>query len=163
MEPAPQSRSYWSTCHSTHGNIKPTCNQIRNKNHTDETRHWAQPPQISEQYSWWYAGFCLPATWSPLKSFSYFILQVGCCVSLHPLGGAEHKIVALRLGSLRTSQRPWTQPILAYLQSMVKLWLQSMVKLVWRFSHSCWVVGWAPSIPFCATTRERSWRATWTI
>ena len=29
-EPTPQPRSYWST-HSTHENIKPTCNQIRNK------------------------------------------------------------------------------------------------------------------------------------
>jgi len=33
-EPTPQPRSYWSTCHSTHEKIEPTCNQIRNKNHT---------------------------------------------------------------------------------------------------------------------------------
>jgi hypothetical protein len=51
---------------STHEKIKPTCNHVRNQNHTDETRHWTQPPQISEQYSWWCAGLCLPTTWSPL-------------------------------------------------------------------------------------------------
>jgi len=45
-----------------------SCNQIRNKNHTDETRHRTQPPKIFEQYSW----CCLPTTWSPLKSLSYF-------------------------------------------------------------------------------------------
>jgi hypothetical protein len=73
-EPTPQPRNYWpttGTCHSTHENMNPTCNQIRNKNHTDQTRHWTQPPQISERYSWWCAGFCLPITWSPLKCFSY--------------------------------------------------------------------------------------------
>jgi hypothetical protein len=32
------------------------------KNHADEMRHCIQPPQISEQYSWWCADFCLPAT-----------------------------------------------------------------------------------------------------
>jgi hypothetical protein len=37
-EPTPQSRSYWSTCHSTHEKIKPVCTQIRNKHQTDETR-----------------------------------------------------------------------------------------------------------------------------
>ena len=66
---------------------KPTRNQIRNKNYTDETRHRTQPPQIFEQYSWWCAGFCLPTTWSPLKSFSYFIFHVttvGCvCLCIH--------------------------------------------------------------------------------
>jgi hypothetical protein len=36
-ETTPQPRSfYWSICHSTH---EPTCNQICNKYHTDETRH----------------------------------------------------------------------------------------------------------------------------
>jgi hypothetical protein len=34
---------------------------------------------------------------------------------------------------------------------------------IWHFSHFCWVVDWAPSITFCATPRQRSWRATWTI
>ena len=56
----PQLRSYWSTCHATHRKVKPACNQICNKNYTDETRHQTQPPQIFEQYFWWCAGFCLP-------------------------------------------------------------------------------------------------------
>ena len=42
-EPTPQLRSYWST-HSTHEKIRPTCNQIRNQNHTDETRHIEHNP-----------------------------------------------------------------------------------------------------------------------
>ena len=46
-----------------------------NKNHTDETRHWTQPPKISEQYSWWCAGFCLPTTCQcpPTGNSSYCI------------------------------------------------------------------------------------------
>jgi hypothetical protein len=79
------------TTHSPYEKIKPTCYQICNQNHTDETRFWLPAPQIFEQYSWWCAGFCLPTTWSPLKSSSYLILQVGWCVSLHPLGGARNR------------------------------------------------------------------------
>jgi len=67
----PKPRDYWSTCHSTHDKIKPACSQLRNRNHTCEARHRTQPPQRSEQYSWWCAGFCLPTTWSPLKSFLF--------------------------------------------------------------------------------------------
>ena len=105
---------------STHEKIKPTCNHVRNQNHTDETRHWTQPPQISEQYS---CGVQASTYQPPDPHWKTLIYSPGVllCVFLHPLGGAEHKIVALRLGSLRTSQRPWTQPILAYLQSMLKL------------------------------------------
>jgi len=56
---------------------------------SDETRHQTQPPLISEQYSWWCAGFCLPTTWSPLKSSSFiYMLQVGCDVLLHPSSDA---------------------------------------------------------------------------
>jgi len=44
---------------------------------------------LNIQASWWCAGFCLPITWSLILLI--FILQVGCCVPLHPLGGAEHK------------------------------------------------------------------------
>ena len=60
-----------------------TCeDKQRNKYHTDETRHWIQPPQISEQYFWWCAGFCLPTTWSPLKRLPYFYSPGGMlCVS----------------------------------------------------------------------------------
>ena len=48
-------------------------------------------PKMSEhQYSWWCAGFCLPTTWSPLKSLSYFYSPGGMLCVLHPLGGAEH-------------------------------------------------------------------------
>ena len=47
---------------------------------TNQTQ-WTQPPKISEQYSWWCAGPCLPTAWSPLKSHCSFILQVECCVS----------------------------------------------------------------------------------
>jgi hypothetical protein len=47
--------------------------------------------QIFKQYSWWCAGLCLPITWSPLKSPPLSILQVECCVALHPLCGAGHK------------------------------------------------------------------------
>jgi len=67
----PQSRRYWSTCHSTHDKTEPTYNQIRNKNHSDETGHWTQ-------YSWWCAGFCLPTTWSSLKSFSRWDVKCLC-------------------------------------------------------------------------------------
>jgi len=49
----------------------------------------SQPPQISEQYSWWCAGFCLPIHW---KFSLICTLQVECCVSLHPLAGAEHNV-----------------------------------------------------------------------
>jgi hypothetical protein len=57
IEPTPQPWSYWSTCPSTHKELKPTCSQVRkNKNHTDETRHWMQPSQIFEQYACWCAG-----------------------------------------------------------------------------------------------------------
>jgi len=63
-EPTQQPRRYWSTCHSTHSwkieAYMQSNNQTHNKNQTDETRHWSQPPKISEQYSWWCAGFCLP-------------------------------------------------------------------------------------------------------
>ena len=45
--------------------VKKISHQISDKNHTDETRHWTQPPQLSEQYSWWCAGFCLPASPDP--------------------------------------------------------------------------------------------------
>ena len=76
----------WSTCHSTHEKIKPTYNQTRNKNHTDEARHWTQPLEMSKQYSWWCAGFCLPSNQPPdphCKASPNLILQVGCmlCVS----------------------------------------------------------------------------------
>jgi hypothetical protein len=38
-KPTPQPWGYWSTCHSTHERIEHTCNQIRKKIHTYETRH----------------------------------------------------------------------------------------------------------------------------
>ena len=60
--------------------IKPTCNQIRNQNHTNERRHWLQTPQIYEQYSWWCAGFCLPTTWPPLYLFSRWDVV---CLCIH--------------------------------------------------------------------------------
>jgi hypothetical protein len=46
------------------------------------------PPNISERYLWWYAGLCLPTTWSrsPLKNCSSFVLQArwyGVCLCIH--------------------------------------------------------------------------------
>ena len=59
--------------------------------YTGETRHRTQPPQIHEQYFWWCADFWDQAP-DPHCRFPYiFILQVGCCVSLHRSGSAEHK------------------------------------------------------------------------
>ena len=52
-----------------------------------------QPPKISEQYSWWCCRL-LPPNRPPdphWEASRIFILQVGCCVSLHPSGGAEYK------------------------------------------------------------------------
>jgi len=53
-EPIRKLWSYWCKCHNTHEQIKPTCNQIRNKNHTNETRQWPQPPKHAN--SWWRAS-----------------------------------------------------------------------------------------------------------
>ena len=80
-EPTPQSQSYRPTCHSIH-DIESTCNQICNKNHTDETRHDHNPQNYQSNTSAGVLpGICLPTTWSPLKSLSSFVLQVGYHVS----------------------------------------------------------------------------------
>ena len=61
------------------------------QNHADETRHWTHFPKTSEQYSWWCAGFCLPATWFPLKSLSYYYSPGRMlCVSAS-IGWCRHK------------------------------------------------------------------------
>ena len=76
--------------HSIHEKNKATCNQIRNKNHTGETKHGTQPPKYPSNIP----GGVQASAYQPLdphcKASLVFILQVGCCVSLHPLGGAEH-------------------------------------------------------------------------
>jgi hypothetical protein len=33
----------------------------------------------------------------------------------------------------------------------------------WHFFYLCRVMDWAPSITYCASTRERAWHATWMI
>lgn len=57
-------------------------------------RHWTQPPRMFGQYSRWCALLCLPTIWSQFKSFSYLILQLGCCVSLHPWVCAGDKTIS---------------------------------------------------------------------
>jgi len=55
---------------------------------TDKTRHWTQPPEIDEQYSWWCAGLCLPTSHLipteklPLSLFSRRDAVCLCCIHL---------------------------------------------------------------------------------
>jgi hypothetical protein len=87
----PQPRSYWSTCHSTCETVEPTCNQIRNK--------IIQMRQDIEHNPYKYpsytpGGVQASASQPPdphRKTSLICTLQVGWCLSLHPLGGAEHK------------------------------------------------------------------------
>ena len=69
--------------HSTREKTKPICNQIRNRNYTNETRHRAQPPQISEQYSSWCAGFCLSPPDPHLKTSHFFSRWDVVCLCIH--------------------------------------------------------------------------------
>jgi hypothetical protein len=74
--PTPQPQSYWATCH----------------NINERTRHWTQPPKIFKQYSWWWAGFCLPTSHLiPSKKLLLIKFFRWNAVSLHPLGGANTK------------------------------------------------------------------------
>ena len=44
---------------------------------------------------------------------SYFFLQVGCCVSLHPLGGAEPRACSTETAYIESLYLPWNQQHLA--------------------------------------------------
>jgi len=73
-----------ATCHSTHAKIKPTCNQIHNKNHTDEIEY-----NLHEYMSSPSSG--VQASASPLKNFSFIFFRWDVvCLCIH-WGGAEHK------------------------------------------------------------------------
>jgi len=72
---------------------------LQQKSYRWGERHWMQPPKISEQYSWWYAGFCLPTTWSPLKSFSW----------QSPFGIRSTASFRLRVHTLRFETATWNK------------------------------------------------------
>jgi hypothetical protein len=65
------------------------CNQIRSQNHTDETRHRLQPPQISDTRGDVQASASQPP--DPHCKTSLIFFSNWDVVCLHPLGDAEHK------------------------------------------------------------------------
>jgi len=82
-KPTPQTRSYWSTCHSVQETTKLTCNQIHIKKHTDKTRHRTQPPQNSSNTPGGVQAHAFQPSDPYWKAFPLFDLQVGsCCASL---------------------------------------------------------------------------------
>jgi len=86
--------------HATALARKCSCNQIRNKNHTDETRDSIQPPQISEPYSWWCAGLCLPTTWSHWKCLLFYS-PGRMCLCIHRVVQKQHPFL-IHAGSIYT-------------------------------------------------------------
>jgi len=70
-----------------------------------------QTPKAFEQYSWWCASRPLPPNRLILigKPFSVNSLQVGCCVSQHPSGGAntkQHPFLLIHVGGIHTTCVP---------------------------------------------------------
>jgi len=123
-EPTPQSRSYWSTRHSTHGKIEPTCNQIHNKHHTDETRQLTQPPKYLSNIFGANNGVQASASQPPdphWKAHLIFILQMRCCVSAS-------------IGWCRTQTNIFPNPCrqcLTYLRSCFFLFCDEAFAIAW--------------------------------